>query len=406
MEMLLVIVVALVAVPILVAISRSKASRSVTPDEGAGDTAQPVPQRLQPTDKQLDFIEDLEADIAYLNEERDDPVRLPAAPRRPNRAEASDYIDALLAVRERLETDEAATFESQEPTRYRPASIGSRGGVRLEGPDPICTDLDDAKRALTARDIPPNRTPCVVSNETGDWKPVWRGDSAEPTGSATRVEDPTDPLSPFVAYNSKHIQDRQVDTLIGLAKGIIADGVVQKEEAEFLHGWLAANHTTIQANPVVDCLLQRVTTMLSDGVLDAEESDELLTRLKEFSGDVPAVGELIKSTGLPCDHPTPEIVFGNRAFCFTGKCASGTRRQCEDAVVQLGGKVAGNVTRSLNYLILGATSRRRGRTRHSVGRSRRRWSTAAVPAVTLPSSAKRTGCAAWRRAVAEFAEPL
>ena len=43
-----------------------------------------------------------------------------------------------------------------------------------------------------------------------------------------------------------NIDDRQIDTLIGLGKGIIADGKVNQLEAEFLQNWL------IQSSQVSD----------------------------------------------------------------------------------------------------------------------------------------------------------
>lgn len=130
-----------------------------------------------PTEKQLDFIDDLEDEIYDLNDDRDNPIRLPRLPRNPTRAIASDYIDALLRIRDKLEA-EADEFEDE--TRYRPASIGSRGGLRLEGPDPILTDIEDAKRHLATLNIDPRRTPCVASAETGQWQPVWVAVSEDP----------------------------------------------------------------------------------------------------------------------------------------------------------------------------------------------------------------------------------
>jgi len=38
----------------------------------------------------------------------------------------------------------------------------------------------------------------------------------------------------FAKYNRKNIQDRQTDTLIGLSKGLLADGSVNQKEAEYL----------------------------------------------------------------------------------------------------------------------------------------------------------------------------
>lgn len=37
----------------------------------------------------------------------------------------------------------------------------------------------------------------------------------------------------FTKFNRKNIQDRQIDTLIGLSKGITADGKVDQSEAEY-----------------------------------------------------------------------------------------------------------------------------------------------------------------------------
>ena len=129
-------------------------------------------------------------------------------------------------------------------------------------------------------------------------------------------------------YAGSRINNRQIDTLTGIAKGIIADGVVDQAEAEFLLSWLANNRYT--DNPMVATLLERVNTMLSDGLLDADEQGELLYLLSQFTGDPGAMGELLKATTLPLDDPSPEVVFRGRSFLFTGTCAYGARRKCQD----------------------------------------------------------------------------
>ena len=45
-------------------------------------------------------------------------------------------------------------------------------------------------------------------------------------------------------FNTKPMADRQIDQLIGLAQGIVADGIVNQAEAETLQNWLRANQTT------------------------------------------------------------------------------------------------------------------------------------------------------------------
>lgn len=156
----------------------------------------------------------------------------------------------------------------------------------------------------------------------------------------------------FTQFNRKNIQDRQIDTLIGLSKGVLADGNINQAEAEFLMGWLVQNRQASD-NPIIVNLLQKVSAMLEDGVLDKEESEELFGILRKISGDQSVVGELAKTSSLPVNEPLPEINFEGAAFLFTGTCAFGTRKQCNEATQSLGGVIAKGVNKNLNYLVLG-----------------------------------------------------
>ncbi len=153
-------------------------------------------------------------------------------------------------------------------------------------------------------------------------------------------------------YNRGRLDDRQVNELLGIANGIIADGVVNQAEAEFLRNWLAAN-VAAHDNPLVATLLDRVHVMLADGVLDNDESQELLDTLTRFSGGDIEPGELLKSTSLPLDDPPPTIAFSESVFAFSGTCAYGTRRDCRAAIKQRGG-VTDELTQRTDYLIVGA----------------------------------------------------
>ena len=108
-------------------------------------------------------------------------------------------------------------------------------------------------------------------------------------------------MDKFTRFNKNKIQDRQIDTLIGLSTGLIADNVVTQEEAETLHKWLVRNRHS--DNPIIENLLNRVAEMLDDGFLDSEESSELLELLKKKTGDSSEFGELAKTSTLPLDEP-------------------------------------------------------------------------------------------------------
>lgn len=155
----------------------------------------------------------------------------------------------------------------------------------------------------------------------------------------------------FSKFNRKNIQDRQIDTLIGLSKGLTADGKVNQAEAEFLQAWLIQNSHS--DNPIVVNLLERISVMLEDGILDEEESLELLSLLHQISGEETEIGEVSKTSTLPICSPPPKVEFINKTFLFTGTCAFGTRKLCNEAIESLGGDSAKSVTKKLNYLVLG-----------------------------------------------------
>lgn len=157
----------------------------------------------------------------------------------------------------------------------------------------------------------------------------------------------------FTKFNRKSIGDRQVDTLIGLSKGLVADGRVDQAEAETLLTWLIQSRQCSE-NPIIIDLLDKVGAYLEDGVLDEDESRDLLATLRSVSGEESEIGELAKPTNLPIDEPLPDVVFENKKFLFTGTFAYGTRKQCKEALESLRGVCAPGVSKSLNYLVLGS----------------------------------------------------
>lgn len=152
-------------------------------------------------------------------------------------------------------------------------------------------------------------------------------------------------------FNRARLDDRVVNELLGLAHGVIADGIVSQQEAEYLKKWLVAN-IAARDNPLVANLLQRISGILSDNVLDREEAQELLETLSSFAGGDFELGELLKSSCLPLDNPQPTLCISGSHFCFTGTFAFGSRKQCEQAVAKLGG-YSGSMTMRTDYLVVG-----------------------------------------------------
>ncbi len=158
-------------------------------------------------------------------------------------------------------------------------------------------------------------------------------------------------MDKYTKFRGAELTDRQTSELIGLARGVIADGVLSDGEIEYLHKWLAASAGVV-AHPLLAPLLVRVEEILADGLVDAEERADLMAALMALTGDDFEVGEALKATTLPLCAPVPEIDFQERAFCFTGTFAFGKRAVCESAVTERGG-IAGSLTKKTDFLVIG-----------------------------------------------------
>jgi NAD-dependent DNA ligase len=148
------------------------------------------------------------------------------------------------------------------------------------------------------------------------------------------------------------IASRQIDELVGLARGLAADGDINQAEAEFLQKWLAAN-ISISQQPLIRTLYERINEALADGVLDDEEKASLLETLGSFSNGDFELGEVLKPSTLPLCDPPPTLSFTGRTYCFTGTFIYGQRKACERAVVERGG-VSGGLSRKTEVLVIGA----------------------------------------------------
>ena len=152
-------------------------------------------------------------------------------------------------------------------------------------------------------------------------------------------------------FNTKPMADRQIDQLIGLAQGIVADGIVNQAEAEMLQDWLRANQWT--ENPYVSRLLDRVERVLEDGVLDEDEGRELHDALMSWTGGGGADGEESTTASLPLDPDPRTVLVAENTFVFTGTGVFGTRKMMHDATIGACGTAERNITKQTNFVVLG-----------------------------------------------------
>lgn len=139
--------------------------------------------------------------------------------------------------------------------------------------------------------------------------------------------------------------------LVGLVRGVVADGVVSAEEADHLARW-TREHPQVSGRWPANLLARRLVQVYRDGRADRRERQhlkDLLDQLAENSGGM----ALSLATDLPITRPPPDVEFEGKTFVFAGAMAYGPRRACEREVDELGGRAEQNVTRRTDYVVVG-----------------------------------------------------
>lgn len=153
--------------------------------------------------------------------------------------------------------------------------------------------------------------------------------------------------------NWKRLEDSRTDELIGICRGIMADGLLVQEEASFVLDWLERNEP-VKRSFFGQHLFPLLTRSLKDGVMSPEEEEEIVCLIMKIIGGRPETKKIASySTALPLDDPPPKITYNGMAFCFTGKFEYGTRKQCQAAITTAGGIVHTNPILTTCYLVIG-----------------------------------------------------
>ncbi len=156
-----------------------------------------------------------------------------------------------------------------------------------------------------------------------------------------------------VRFNRARRAERDLSEMLGLVKGVLADGQVTASEALRLKEWASTHRDATEQWPV-NRLKERLDQIFADNSVDPDERSDLAELLNAIVGGTAGiiVGE-DAATELPLDEPEPNIVWSDRIFVFTGKFAFGTRRDCERRVSALGGSCARGITHETNYVVIG-----------------------------------------------------
>ena len=153
-------------------------------------------------------------------------------------------------------------------------------------------------------------------------------------------------------------QQRRVEQglaeMLGLIRGVIADGLVSQDEAQRLSEWARENPETATRYPA-NLLSRRLERIFTDGRLDTRERKRLAAMLTQLAENSGAMGRGYPlATDLPLTEPAPDVTFEGQTFVFGGEMAYGPLHACEREVVELGGVCEASVNRRTDYVVIGA----------------------------------------------------
>lgn len=110
--------------------------------------------------------------------------------------------------------------------------------------------------------------------------------------------------------NLENNVSKAIDQLSGICAGILADGVVNQQEAEFFASWIRKYAPLEPVWPFTD-VLARVERIFADGRCDEEERQEMKAMMEALCGHASQTNpKETYSTALPLDSPLPSSLSG------------------------------------------------------------------------------------------------
>lgn len=145
--------------------------------------------------------------------------------------------------------------------------------------------------------------------------------------------------------------ERYLAELMGICRGVIADGVVVPEEAVYLRDWLAKHQALRDCWPA-DVISKRLEQVFEDGRVDEQEQEDLLVLLRMITSEEPPVNEATaKAVPLPLTMPEPQVQFLGKHFCLTGRFVHGPHSYCKQAITRRGERwMSGRVREPTTWL--------------------------------------------------------
>jgi len=145
-----------------------------------------------------------------------------------------------------------------------------------------------------------------------------------------------------------------IQQLHAVVSTIAADGVVTEAEASSLMDWISEHEHLKMCYPY-DEVESVLISALKDQWIDQAEQKQLLEFFSMFSFeglDLQIEGKVNSISGICAT--SPEIIFNDRRFCFTGEITKIPRTELKEQTTKRGGKVVNDVSPRVDYLVIGS----------------------------------------------------
>jgi len=161
-------------------------------------------------------------------------------------------------------------------------------------------------------------------------------------------------------FNAKRLNDRDTAELMGICRGVLADGILTTTEIVFIIKWLESKPDLLIQWPSDELYIHLGTAMnnyeFNHGVLNGDEEKFLLDFLCGLTGMGQQEDDTKATIILPFSNPMPDIEFEGNGFCFSGKFSCQSRKQCETEVKNRNGFTRKDPSQNIRYLIVGGES--------------------------------------------------
>lgn len=146
--------------------------------------------------------------------------------------------------------------------------------------------------------------------------------------------------------------NRSLAALLGIAQGMLADGILTDAEIHFLDEWLT-NNSAIATTWPGDLIHRRIRDVLEDGIVTPEERSHLVETLQKLiGGTLEELADLAHVTELIFDE-VREIQVDGSVFCLTGNFVYAPREVCIRETIERGGIVKPNVSKKIDFVVVG-----------------------------------------------------